>query len=115
MYKNIFMLCICCFTLFAQGKTHDHSKMNHDHKDSVAKIKKQEKKDKVLIEVKGMVCAFCAQGIEKKFGKRKEVKSAKVNLDKMEVLVKFKKGQSLNEKQIKKIIVDAGFSYVGSK
>lgn len=95
---------------------HDHSdhKGKHDHSDAAATSKKIGK-DKVLIEVQGMVCAFCAQGIEKNFGKRKEVKSTKVDLDKMEVLVQFKKGKSLDEKIIKELVTDAGFSYKGIK
>ena len=46
-----------------------------------------------------MVCAFCAQGIKKNFNGRNEVKETKVDLDKMEVEVIFKKGKSLTQKR----------------
>lgn len=83
----------------------------HDHEASIARNHKGE----ILIKVKGMVCAFCAQGIKKNFGKRDEVKATKVDLDKMEVKVSLKKGKSLSEKVIKSLVTDAGFSFDGVK
>lgn len=93
-------------------KKHDHKK--HDHKDQKASLKKTGK-DKLTLKVKGMVCAFCAQGIEKNFNKQKQVKSTKVNLDNMEVTIKLHPGKSLSEKKIKKIVTDAGFGFDGIK
>lgn len=98
----------------------NHSKMNHadgkkhDHSDDVAKIASQ-KDGKILIKVKGMVCAFCAQGIEKNFNKKDQVKETKVDLDKMEVEVHLKKGKNLTEEEIKKVVTGAGFSFEGIK
>lgn len=66
----------------------------------------------VLITVKGMVCAFCAQGIEKNFKAKPEVADTSVDLDKMQVKVSYKEGKSLNEEELKEIITEAGFSYV---
>ena len=108
------ILTIITGNLFANShmKHNDHKK--HDHKDSKAVLKKTSK-NKLTVKVKGMVCAFCAQGIEKNFNKRKEVKKTKVDLDTMEVFIELNKGQSLTEKEIKEIVVDAGFSYEGFK
>ena len=72
-------------------------------------------KDKITVKVKGMVCSFCAQGIEKKFKGFNEVKSIQVNLDNMEVSLEFQPSQSLTEKQIKKAVVDSGFAFVEIK
>tara|TARA_B100001248_G_scaffold261746_1_gene253995 strand:+ start:4877 stop:5245 length:369 start_codon:yes stop_codon:yes gene_type:complete len=88
----------------------DHKK--HEHKDSQASAKKVAK-DKLLIKVKGMVCAFCAQGIEKNFNAREEVKNTEVDLDKMQVLVTFVKGKSLAEDVVKEIVTGAGFQFAG--
>ncbi|MFK8139340.1 MAG: heavy-metal-associated domain-containing protein [Bdellovibrionales bacterium] len=82
---------------------------DHTHK---ASIKKNEE-DKITIKVKGMVCAFCAQGIEKNFNKRAEVKNTKVNLDKMEVYIELNKGKSLSESILEEIVTSAGFSFEG--
>ncbi len=82
----------------------------HDHKMNLVSYTK----DEVTIKVKGMVCAFCAQGIKKNFEKQAEVKTTDVNLDNMMVKVKFAKGKSLSEKKVKEIVESAGFSYVGT-
>lgn len=96
------------------GDAHHMHKGEHHHGEGSV-VAKAISKDKVLIQVQGMVCAFCAQGIEKNFNAKKEVQSTKVDLDKMEVLVTFNKGQSLNEEAIKQIVTDAGFKYLGVK
>lgn len=60
-------------------------------------------------KVKGMVCSFCAQGVEKAFRKRPEVESVRVDLDKKTVYLKFKEGKTLSDEEIKKLIGDAGY------
>lgn len=94
------------------GDHKDHKK--HDHSDQEASLEKKGK-DLLVIKVKGMVCAFCAQGIKKNFNKQDEVKSTEVNLDNMEVTVQLKKNRTLSEEKIKKIVTDAGFSFSGLK
>lgn len=61
------------------------------------------------IEVLGMVCAFCAQGIEKSFGSDENVKDVFVNLENYFVAIESKDGKSIDEKQIRTIITDAGY------
>lgn len=111
------LLLIISITLSSQSfarlppANHDtKKKASHDHK--VGEIKKT-KDNKIIISVNGMVCAFCAQGITDKFKSKKEVKDIKVDLDKMQVILSFQKGQTLKESTIKDIITDAGFKYVG--
>ena len=73
--------------------------------------KSQEKlKNEVLsISVNGLVCDFCARSIEKLFSKKESVKSINVNLEKMLIVIKLKKGQSLNDSIITRIITDSGY------
>ncbi len=61
------------------------------------------------IEVLGMVCAFCAQGIEKSFGSVAHIKDIFVNLENYFVAIESKDGKSIDEKQIRTIITDAGY------
>jgi len=61
------------------------------------------------IEVLGMVCAFCAQGIEKSFGSDENVKDVFVSLENYFVAIESKDGKSIDEKQIRTIITDAGY------
>lgn len=71
--------------------------------------------EKVLVTVNGMVCSFCAQGIEKKFKSRAEVESVEVDLDHKIVDLKFKEGKNLNDGEIIKIIKDSGYDVVSIK
>src|SRR5690606_17518109 len=76
-------------------KTHEH-KEKHAHKNDKATAEFIDAEN-LIVKVKGMVCAFCAQGVEKQFNSREEVETTKVNLDTMEVHVKLKKGKTLSE------------------
>jgi copper chaperone CopZ len=64
------------------------------------------------VTVNGMVCAFCAQGIEKTIAKMPQTKAVYVNLDKKIVAVEPKDGQKLDMAKIKAGIVDAGYDVV---
>ncbi len=66
----------------------------------------------ITVQVKGMVCAFCAQGIEKKFKSLPEVESIKVSLQTKLVSVETKSNKDIPDDQIKKIILDAGYDVV---
>ena len=60
------------------------------------------------IEVNGMVCAFCAQGIEKSLSKIETTKDVYVNLDEGFVILEST-NDGVSEDKIKKIIVDSGY------
>ena len=62
--------------------------------------------------VNGMVCAFCAQGIEKTISKMDATKAVFVDLKSKVVLVEAKDGKTLDEKAIGAAIVDAGYDVV---
>lgn len=64
----------------------------------------------IHITVKGMVCSFCAQGIEKNFKKHKSLESIKVDLENNFVHLKLKPNQDLLDLEIQKTISDAGYS-----
>jgi copper chaperone CopZ len=64
------------------------------------------------VTVNGMVCSFCAQGIEKTISKMPQTKAVYVNLDKRIVAVEPKDGQKLDMAKIKAGIVDAGYDVV---
>ncbi len=66
----------------------------------------------ITVQVNGMVCAFCAQGIEKKFKALPEVASIKVSLETKKVEVDTKEGKEITEDQIKKIITESGYEIV---
>ena len=62
--------------------------------------------------VHGMVCAFCAQGIEKRVSAMPATKAVLVDLKKKTVAVEAREGQTLDEKAIAAQITDAGYDVV---
>ena len=61
------------------------------------------------IEVLGMVCAFCAQGLEKSFKSEKNIKDVFVNLENYFVAIESKDGKVIDDKLITTIITEAGY------
>ena len=62
--------------------------------------------------VNGMVCAFCAQGIEKRISSMPATKAVYVDLKKKTVAVEAKEGQTLDGDAITAEITDAGYAVV---
>ncbi len=62
-----------------------------------------------VLTVNGMVCAFCAQGIEKRLSKMPETQGVFVDLKKKIVAVQAKEGMTLDKKLLQSEIKDAGY------
>ncbi len=63
----------------------------------------------IKVNVNGMVCAFCAQGIEKRLMKLPASREVFVDLKKRVVAIEAKEGQTLDAKQVAAEIVEAGY------
>ena len=68
--------------------------------------------DTIKAKVNGMVCGFCATGIEKTFKAQPEVKTVNVDLQSKLVTVATKEGQTIDDAKLKKLIGNAGYSVV---
>jgi periplasmic mercuric ion binding protein len=68
--------------------------------------------DTIKATVNGMVCGFCATGIEKTFRAQREVKTIIVDLENKLVTIHTKQGQTLDDTKIKKLLGNAGYSVV---
>ncbi|MGC1294214.1 MAG: heavy metal-associated domain-containing protein [Alloacidobacterium sp.] len=68
--------------------------------------------DTIKATVNGMVCGFCATGIEKTFKAQPEVKTVDVDLQNKLVTIQTKQGQKLDDAKIKKLLGNAGYSVV---
>jgi mercuric ion binding protein len=66
----------------------------------------------ISVQVKGMVCAFCAQGIEKKFKSLPEITKVHVSLETKLVSLETQEGKDIPDDQIKKIITESGYDVV---
>ena len=64
----------------------------------------------ITTNVNGMVCAFCATGIEKTFRKQPEVATVKVDLPKKRVVITTKPGKTLSDAKIKEVVTYSGYS-----
>ncbi len=63
----------------------------------------------IEMNVYGMVCGFCAQGIEASLRKNPATVDVLVSLEKKLVVVKTKDGQDIADPDLKKAIADAGY------
>lgn len=66
--------------------------------------------ERAKVTVDGMVCAFCAQGIKKKFTSHESVKKCNVSLEEKFVELEFHEGKSLGDEDIKTMIRDSGYN-----
>ena len=63
----------------------------------------------IEMKVYGMVCGFCAQGIEASLRKNPATVDVVVSLEKKLVVVKTKDGEDIADTDLKKAIADAGY------
>jgi copper chaperone CopZ len=68
--------------------------------------------DTIKATVNGMVCGFCATGIEKTLRAQPEVKTVDVDLENKLVTIQTKAGQTMDDAKIKKLLGNAGYSVV---
>jgi|TARA_R110000765_G_scaffold425355_1_gene538153 copper chaperone CopZ len=66
-----------------------------------------------IVSVQGMVCDFCARGIEKTFLKDKSVTKIDVDLDNGKVMIAYLKTKEIDFEEIKKKILSNGQTPVG--
>ena len=67
----------------------------------------------IKASVNGLVCAFCATGIEKTFKAQEAVENIKVDLENKLVTIGTKKDKTLDDATVTKLITDAGYSVTG--
>jgi copper chaperone CopZ len=64
----------------------------------------------IEMTVNGLVCAFCAQGIEKKLKKFPATAEVVVSLEHRLVAVALKEGQDIPDADLRKALTDAGYT-----
>ena len=67
----------------------------------------------IEMNVNGLVCAFCAQGIEKKLRKLPATADVVVSLEQRLVAVSLKDGQDISDAELRKALTDAGYKVIG--
>jgi len=69
--------------------------------------------DTIKASVNGLVCAFCATGIEKTFKAQSAVDTVNVDLENKLVTITTKPQQILDDSTITNLITNAGYSLTG--
>jgi copper chaperone CopZ len=64
----------------------------------------------ITASVNGLVCAFCATGIEKTFKAQSAVNTVHVDLENKRVTIDTRPDQKLDDATVTKLITDAGYS-----
>ena len=64
---------------------------------------------RVEVTVNGMVCSFCAQGIERNLRRLSLTEAVSVDLKQHRVTISVKPGAAVDDQQIRKAIRDSGF------
>lgn len=66
----------------------------------------------LTVNVKGMVCDFCARAVTKVFGQNEAVDGVHVDLDNGEIHVGLKPGMSLSDDEVEKLVKKSGYAMV---
>jgi copper chaperone CopZ len=64
----------------------------------------------IEMTVNGLVCAFCAQGIEKKLKKFPATAAVIVSLEHRLVAIDLKPGRDISDDELRKALTDAGYT-----
>ena len=122
--KYILLILIATVSFSSLGESVDHmhgSQANHLHEKLVDGSKLDVDRERfnrfiknlkdlqiVIVSVKGMVCDFCARGLEKTFKKDASVKKIDVDLKKGKIFIAYARDKNINFNDIKKKIVANG-------
>ena len=66
----------------------------------------------IEMDVNGLVCAFCAQGIQKTLKAFPAAEAVYVSLENRIVAVQLKEGSDIDDATLRKAITDAGYTVV---
>ena len=128
MYKIIILTTLFISNnLYAMDNMHDHNSNQHDHSHGAVDGSKTKLDDAmyskfvsdlgssqvVIVDVNGMVCDFCARGIEKTFYDDALVKRVLVSLETGKVLIAYDNAKKVDFGEIKNIFLSNGQSATG--
>ena len=135
MKKILFLLITFSLTTLANNlnEEHQHSHQHHSHEGHMHEMLVDGKKLEVdpirfdrfvenlsnaqiaVVDVNGMVCDFCARGIEKAFQKDSSIKKIDVDLSKGKVLLAYSNEVEIDFDDIKEKILANGQNATGMR
>ena len=109
--KNILMIILMCsFGSFSMSQRFDVPEPLPQNMGVTLSATSSKDAALIQVQVNGMVCSFCAQGIEKTFKKEPAVSLVHVDLEALLVKLTLVPGMTLTDEIIRRIIEDAGYS-----
>ena len=114
---SIVVLVSC--NIYAMDKMHEHKSLNNDEYKTITHssdannmfvefTSSLSNMQIVVVDVNGMVCDFCARGIEKTFYNDNDVKKVKVSLEQGKVLIAYSLNKKVDLDEIKNIFLSNG-------
>ena len=105
--------------IYAMDKMHEHKSLNNDEYKTITHssdannmfaefTSSLSNMQIVVVDVNGMVCDFCARGIEKTFYNDYDVKKVKVSLEQGKVLIAYSLNKKVDLDEIKNIFLSNG-------
>ena len=88
----------------------EHGSMDHDGGHAAKHEAPVQTGKTIVAHVEGMVCDFCARGLEKIFGKKDEVKNIIVNLEQGTITIQMNPDQDLPDDEIIELIKGNGIN-----
>lgn len=125
--SNISTLLIITATMFFAGTVsyseHNHERPYHNgHEQQISNVTQNPdikvEKDEIVIEVHGIVCSFCSQGVRKKLSKlpfidkSKYTKGVKVEIEKQKVTIAIKPNSNFDIDMVFQSIKSGGYEPV---
>ena len=86
-----------------------HENVNHQISTKNSRVRTIGRSN-IIVSIKGMVCSFCAQGIQKTFESHASVKAVMVDLGQRTVALKLKRFRKISDAEIQMVIEDAGYN-----
>lgn len=127
MIRLLFLTILAVNFIYSEEDQHMHQHShNHDVYVQGEKLEVDEKRFKkfldgltnsqvAVVNVNGMVCDFCARGIEKTFLKDRAVKRIDVDLERGKVLIAYTKEKEIDFNEIKNKILANGQNAIDFK
>ena len=73
----------------------------------------QDSPDQITLRVDGLSCPFCAYGLEKKLKRLEGAEQVRIDIDRGVAEITVAEGKTIEEDQLRKAVLDAGFTPKG--
>ena len=106
------LLVFCVSSTSAEHADHAHDDKRLSHEKQVSVSEGMSCKNRINIQVEGLVCDFCARALEKVFGRHNGVLGIDVDLDNTRVSIAMQPGETIDDATLGRLVKDSGYNVV---